>query len=249
MTLISLGPSHYCELARWVLDLSGISYQEKFYAPGKHVKAIRRHGGRSTVPLLYSQEGQFIDSGQIIDFALSHTDQGKSLLPQDSLKSSQCMQLLEGFREEMAPAVRILIYDLLIKDPAIMYRLLSINLTWSDRLVIRLIVSKIINILKNSLPINDETVKQSIVIVEQQFSKIEDLLSNSDGPYILGHSLTIADIGFVALASPLVWPQTYGTPLPAFNMLPLRAQDAITGYRHHAAGRYIQEIYKQHRGH
>ena len=38
--LVTIPYSHYCELARWALDFSGIEYQEVKYSPGYHAKEV-----------------------------------------------------------------------------------------------------------------------------------------------------------------------------------------------------------------
>ncbi|WP_371424546.1 hypothetical protein [Tardiphaga sp.] len=40
--LLTLAPSHYCERARWALDLQAIVYDEKRLAPGAHVLRVKR---------------------------------------------------------------------------------------------------------------------------------------------------------------------------------------------------------------
>ena len=42
LTLYTFGLSHYCEKARWSLDLCGVPYQEVRWAPGPHLLTARR---------------------------------------------------------------------------------------------------------------------------------------------------------------------------------------------------------------
>lgn len=42
--LYTIAASHYCEKARWALDLGGVSYQEDKAPPVLHMMMLRRAG-------------------------------------------------------------------------------------------------------------------------------------------------------------------------------------------------------------
>ncbi len=62
---VTIPLSHYCERARWALDLSGIRYREESHVPLFHRIATSRAGGR-TVPVLVIGRDIFDDSAAIV---------------------------------------------------------------------------------------------------------------------------------------------------------------------------------------
>ena len=67
-TLYTFGPSHYCEKARWALDLCGLDYREVRWAPGPHLLSARRLAPGTTVPILRGSTGTIQGSDKIIDW-------------------------------------------------------------------------------------------------------------------------------------------------------------------------------------
>ncbi|MGK4455608.1 glutathione S-transferase N-terminal domain-containing protein, partial [Klebsiella pneumoniae] len=64
-------PSHYCERARWALDLQRIVYDEERLAPGTHLLRVKRLGAAATsLPLLLLEDGSLCQgSDRILDWA------------------------------------------------------------------------------------------------------------------------------------------------------------------------------------
>lgn len=65
--LIVLGPSHYCERARWALDHAGIDYREIHWAVGPHLPLARRLAPKSTLPILDTGDEIIQGSDRILD--------------------------------------------------------------------------------------------------------------------------------------------------------------------------------------
>lgn len=61
-------PSHYCERARWALDISGIEYDEHRWAVGVHVFLTCRIAPSTTLPILETAEEIIQGSGKILDW-------------------------------------------------------------------------------------------------------------------------------------------------------------------------------------
>ncbi len=55
--LITIPVSHFCEKARWALEHAGIPYVEEGHLPFFSIRAVRRAGGRRSVPVLVTDEG------------------------------------------------------------------------------------------------------------------------------------------------------------------------------------------------
>lgn len=67
LLLLTLPPSHYCERARWALDLSQIPYDEERLAPGFHILRSKRLGASTTsLPLLVFPDGSICQGSDLI---------------------------------------------------------------------------------------------------------------------------------------------------------------------------------------
>src|SRR5688572_9147867 len=93
--LVTIPMSHYCEKARWALEMAGIEYVEKIHAP-----LISRLSARGTVPALITDEGTFGDSTDILRWV----DKKRPLFRDDAAA------LEERFDTELGPAARNLAF-------------------------------------------------------------------------------------------------------------------------------------------
>ena len=59
--LVTIPYSHYCEVARWALDLSKTKYKEMNYMPGFHLKVVGKLRKKNkTAPTLVFQSNRAI---------------------------------------------------------------------------------------------------------------------------------------------------------------------------------------------
>ena len=67
--LITLGPSHYCEKARWALARCRVPFQEEPHVPLIHSAHTRKAGGRRSVPVLVTDSGTCDDLSDITELS------------------------------------------------------------------------------------------------------------------------------------------------------------------------------------
>jgi glutathione S-transferase len=71
----------------------------------------------------------------------------------------------------------------------------------------------------------------------------------SDGRrFLFGDRFTAADLTFAALASPVLLPARYGSPLPPLEVMPDRLTQEVRRLRAHPAGVFAQRLYDEERG-
>src|SRR5262249_53263998 len=66
MRLITIPISHYCDRARWGLELAGVPYREERHVQMLHRLALRRAGAGHTVPVLIADGEMLTDSADIL---------------------------------------------------------------------------------------------------------------------------------------------------------------------------------------
>ena len=76
---------------------------------------------------------------------------------------------------------------------------------------------------------------------------LDSIEANAHGEFLIGDTLTIADVTFAALTAPLVLPETYGSSLPSYKDLPQKAKDMTDEFRSNLAGQRVLRLYREHR--
>jgi glutathione S-transferase len=79
--LYTIPISHYCEKARWALDMTGFAYTEERHLQASHWRPVRRAGCSRTVPVLATGDRVLAESHDLLELAGDHVE--PSLFPTD----------------------------------------------------------------------------------------------------------------------------------------------------------------------
>ncbi|MFO0661716.1 MAG: glutathione S-transferase C-terminal domain-containing protein [Polyangiaceae bacterium] len=243
--LISIGPSHYCEKARWALDRIHATYEETAYPPMLHVVPTRLAGGRST-PVLITPHHTFKDSTDILKFVDRVGPNELRLYPDDAAQRKEVEELEDYFDESLGPASRRWIYFYLLKNRALFIEAICAGATPRDRAIATKMVSLIERGLKLGLKIDEPGAQRSYAKLNEVFDRVDRTLADGRR-YLVGDTFTAADLTLAALAAPAVLPAEYGVPLPDVRGLPGEALSAIDGFRRRPTGEMVLRLYREER--
>ena len=99
--------------------------------------------------------------------------------------------------------------------------------------------------MKRGLQITHERVQKAHASVLQIFDEIDQL---SEGNFLIGNTLSIADISFAALSAPVILPPNYDVKtVPDISDLPTSIQDLVHEFRQTDGGRRVLRIYENYR--
>jgi glutathione S-transferase len=243
LRLVTIPISHYCEKARWALDLAGIPFREERHVQGIHRIATRRAGGGTTAPVLVTPQGALGESADILDWVDERLPAEAKLFPADR---ADVDALCARFDEVLGVRGRRLMYVHMLDHRDLM---LSFNNTgvprWEDRLLrvawplLSPLVSRVLGITPG-IEVEDEA------LVWSELDFVGELLSD-ERPYLCGERFSAADLTFAALAAPCVVPPEYTVPLPAPEALPEKTAALVRRAREHPAGRHALEMFRRHR--
>lgn len=236
--LITIGVSHYCEKARWALELGGISYIEDAHAPVFHLPYAKAAGGRS-VPILVT-DTVIKDSTKILQWVGHHpASEWNPYAPPEALEWE------ERFDEALGPHVRRVAYGMLLPHRELVVQMMhGAQKTWESR-SIEVGYPAIAAGLRKSLRITPDGVVRSKAKILALLDEVGEAVE--DQTYLCGDTLSAADITFASLFGPLVLPEKYGWKMPDFEALPDEVSRIISTYREHPAGKYAMRIYENHR--
>ena len=236
-TLITIPFSHYCEKARWALELCGVPYVEDGHLPIFHYAAVKRAGAKRTVPILVDGATKLTDSTDIVAWADAQRP-GTLLGPADALV------LEDDFDTDLGPAARRWAYFQLLprRDvDAVMTR----NVPRWQAALLKALRPLAVAMLKRGLGVTPEGAARSEQKLDATFARVDALLVDGR-PYLCGGRFTVADLTFAALAAPVLQPPEHPYSVPE-GELSSAARAKIMQWRDSRAGRHAQAMYATHR--
>ncbi len=230
--MVSLPVSPYVELARWLLDLRGVVYTEEAHAPVFHLIAARRHGGTGVVPVLDIGERTLIDAREVVEHY------GADLMPPAARPPFD-----EAF-DVLGVAVRAWAYAYMLPRRESTVKAWSHRAPALERRLVPLLYTLLAAAVRSDLKLHTGSVPEQRAIIDESLRRLEPHLG---GRYLVGDSLTAADLALASLFAPAVLPPEYRGPLPARDELPEPMRREVDEFRNHPAGRFTLRLYRDER--
>lgn len=244
LKLVTIGLSHYCEKARWALDRSGMPYVEEAHPPIVHYLHTMRHRTKRTLPALLTPHGTLRDSTDILKWIDSVVDPKARLYPTDDAKRREVEELEELFDEKLGPATRRWVYSYALRNRPLMVELMALKVPKVEALALKAASPLVIGFLKRGLRLGDPAIEKSIVRIAEIFEAMGKRLEHSK--YLVGDSLTAADLTFAALGSPVILPPQHPA-VEALDQAPDEMRRTVEAMRELPAGKFITRLYREHR--
>ena len=243
-TLYSFGPSHYCEKARWALDLSGLDYREVCWAPGVHVLLSRRIAPRSSVPILRGTGATIQGSAAILTW-IEESGRAAWSAPTDEAERAEIERLETLADEAMGVAVRRLAYatGLSTEPDAVADELLRDVSPWQRRLG-RLLWPKTQQLISSGLKATADDIPEACDQVEDALAQVDAVVADGRD-HLVGSRLTRADIAVASLLSPVVNPPEH--PVYARMTLWAAMSEIIASWQERPSVRWAARLYRTHR--
>lgn len=244
--LITIGPSHYCEKARWALDYLGAPYREQKHPPLIHWGWSYSAGGGRTVPVLVTGDEVIGDSTEILHFLDERHGDIRRLYPKNPGLRRDVDDLEELFDRRLGPHSRRVAYFHLLPHRSLTLPAVSPGVGPGQRLVFSLGFPFFRWLMRRGMNINPASAERSTEYVRQIFSTVGDRLADGR-EYLVGETFTAADLCFASLAAPLLLPPQYGAALPSLEQLPDAVVGLVTEFRATSAGDFGLRLYRNHR--
>jgi glutathione S-transferase len=244
--LITIPFSHYCEKARWALAHAGVAFVEAGHLPLFHMVPARRAGGRTSVPVLVTDEGVLPDSTDIVQYANRQAPPGRGLYGDSDEERRAIADLEDLFDEKLGPHTRRWAYFHLLPRRERTIDLARQGVPRWEQAVLPFVLPAARAILRRALNITPESAQRSQDRVDAMFDRVAGLLANGR-TFLVGERLSAADLTFASLTGPAVMPARYGVELPPIEALPGIAAERVRAWREHPAGKFALRVYERHR--
>lgn len=244
--LISIPMSHYCDKARWALELKKIPFVEEFHMPVFQIRAAKKAGGKGTVPVLVTPEKSYGDSTDILKF-LDQIQSEPRLYPEETGLRKEVEDLEELCDEKLGPHTRRIAFSLMLGNKELMLSVLQHKTPPGQFRAFRWGFFFFKFLIRKGMNITPASVERSVKKVEEIFTVIEAQLEKSGGPYLFGDKITAADITFATMAMPAVLPSPFFIPLPDIDALDPERRQLVEDCRSRPGGSYALKLYKEER--
>lgn len=245
LRLLTIGFSHYCEKARWALDLAGLDYVEHDHVPILHFWANLVAGAKRTVPALVTPRGVLCESSDIVRFADEHLPAARRLFPVEPEPLAEVERWVERFDRRLGPAMRRVVYSYQFLDRALTCELLTSTGPAWERRAGRLLTRPMQRMMSRALKLSPEPVARSQALIDEIFAEVAGALTDGRR-YLVGDRFTAADLTFAALAGPALMTPHYGYPLPVARLTPA-AQAWAQQMRATPAGQFALTLFARER--
>jgi glutathione S-transferase len=246
-TLYQFPISHYCEKARWMLDAKGLAYNLVNLMPGPHKRVMKRlANGSGSVPVLVDGATVLGDSTEIALY-LERTYPTPPLLPPPGPEHDRVLELEAYFDDTAGIHVRRWAYGHLINGGAnlgdMMFGAYPAPQRWIGRMAIPLI--KVI--LRRQYRIFPPKVEESRVKMLAGLERLEREIEGDPSRYLVGSSLTLADITAASLYAPVIMAENSPYPPRPDAETPKAIAEMRKALLDRPAGQWLLRRYQQDR--
>jgi glutathione S-transferase len=247
--LITLGPSHFCEKARWALNRVGAAYREEPHMPLLHWAATFRAGAGRTVPVLVTPQGALGDSTAILLY-LDQTYGAEAAwrpYPEDTSLRGQVLALEDHFDQRLGPDTRRVAYYQLRAEASLLRGVMGHGVSALEQRIFKVLGELPFWLVRRATGAHGDRAARALARVEAAFAEVSRRVPGGEG-FLLGERFTAADLTFAALAGPVLF---VGQPdvewMPTLEQLPAELREIVSRLRETDAGRYVLRLYAEER--
>jgi glutathione S-transferase len=235
--------SHYNEKARWALDWKGVAHLRVSYLPGPHVPQLRRLSGQSGTPALELGGEVIAGSAQIIA-ALERRFPERALYPADPALRRRALEIEESFDREVGPAVRTLLYSVLLREPGYLCGIFSEGKPAPLRALYRGFFPVLSPVIARANGVTGaDAVARAFARTEQALGEVAKLAEGSAA--LVGDAFGVADLACASLLALVVDPDHPDMAYP--KPIPERVAHLLARFASHPGAQWVLTQYARHR--
>jgi glutathione S-transferase len=249
--LHTISYSHYVEKVRWCLDRAAIDYEE---VPNIGILGVLLLGRTVPVLELPASRTSVGNSAEILRLLWGlhgHEPSGHAAFLQPT---GEALALEQHLDRTLGEQVRRWAYQRLFEDPSLTLRLWGLKEPavprW-QKLLLPPLRPVLQSAVRRMLRVTPESASRALERTSVVFDEMDARLADGRH-YLLGDTLSFADITFASLGALAVLPANYGggrlaTRFPAVESLPSPWREEVMAFRQRLSGRFILRMYARER--
>lgn len=246
-TLWQIDISHYNEKVRWALEYKGVDHTRRSILPGSHIPIALTltRGAQPTLPVLQLDGRNIGDSTEIIA-ALEAAYPEPPLYPIDAEERARAIELEEWFDENLGPHTRLLPFYELIQEPELFAEIAAESVPGplgKAKPVVGAYARAYTSIRWGAN--SEDGAAEAREAVVAAFDKLEAELEKGEGEFLVGDSLSVADITAASLFYPVVVPPE--GPLDPKLPRPPALDRFRQGLRDRRGFKWVEDTFRKHR--
>lgn len=252
--LVTIPISHFCERARWSLEIAGIAFDERCNLQIFHRVALKRIGGKQTVPALWTPAGTLTDSYQILEWIRQQPLEAERARIFSS--SQGRIHQMQVWGEALAVASRLLIYNWIIPHKSFLLRVNNRHAPPWQGACLRIGYTPAMNMIQKLLDMTPESLAQAHQSVQSTLDWVEGKVNQA--PYLFldeetpsaGQAFTELDLTMATYLAPIAMPPQYGVTsgsMPELAQCPEEFQRVMAPLHTHPASQWVRRVFAKHR--
>ena len=242
MKLLEFPHSHYCEKARWALDFKRIPFERAALLPGFHMRTVRRHAPKTSVPVLLCESEVVQGSSEIIDYLDEHFPEFR-LTPQSPEIREECSQFEAELGSKFGEPIRTILYDRLLAYPDYIRFCFTHPMPPLKRFLFRLYYPMLRKLMHQAYVESEQRVAGA---KETFFASLDEMEAKiSEDGYLFEERFTRADLSACAMLALLVLPSQFPVSWP--EMPDDEIQKLHNDYRNHPVCIWVRRMYELYR--
>lgn len=244
LRLYTFALSHFSEKIRWLLDASGTPYREEMLTPFLHLpRTLLLSGGRgTTVPVIEADGVRIQDSARILQW-LAARQAPFALLPEEPGMRSSILEIEKRFGRVGTHIIRFT-YSYALDEGIVVPRLWTLESGPLTAALVQRSFPLMRAVAKRAFAITPPNAEKSRHVIEESLDWLDAQLADSR-KYLVGSSLTAADICACALLAPLACPDQH----PVYSREDYRAmvRPQIEAWSTRPSLAWVRELYRRER--
>jgi glutathione S-transferase len=247
VTMLTFAPMINSETCRFVLTHYGIPFEEQRHIFGAVSVIAYIRNGDVHIPLIQGDGGfSVIGPLPVIDHYDPQAAADRRLVPADPAAKAQVMKDFQYYNGDLAGETAVIGYDYLLPHKDIMIGPFTEGLPMVEADLTSISYPLLEVLFDSLLHLSPERVAQALTKVRAIFAETDKRIADGR-QYLVGDQLTIGDIALATGAGPLILPPYYGSPMPAFDVMPPELKTLITELRATPTGKFVVQLYEKHR--
>lgn len=241
--MLTFPPMIDSELSRFVLSYQGLSYREDRHLIGLAWFLTFLHGGRGRIPLVYGSGLRLNGARAIVDHGDEVCHPSRILVPAQQPLRTHVEADWATFNAELSTCTAQIAYFHLLPQREIMVEVLERGMAPAEAKFVPTLYPALRWLLTQSLHLGPQSAADAVGQTRRIVGEVERRLADGRD-FLWGKGATLADLSFATALAPLLLPEGYTAPTPAYDQMPAELARIVDEFRARPAAAFVSRVYQ-----